>query len=269
MNRIPQLITASVSFLTFFTLAQASTPLATVNGKSITTSDLEAALAHLSESQRKQVLSDTTTRRKVLDTLIDQEILIQTAEQMKLDQTKEFKDAVESFRRQYLVNKLLEQNIAPKLTEKAARDFYNNNKLRYSTEQVRAQHILLPDQKTANEVLKMAKAPNADFQALAEQHSRDPSAKTNRGELGFFPRDRMVPEFTNAAFGAKVGSIVGPVKTDFGYHIIKVLEKKPGKHLNYEEVEAKVREDLKQELVRLYTEGLRNSAKVQVNQNNL
>jgi len=249
--------------------AFAATQLATVNGKAISSDDLSSALGHLPEAQRKQVLQDSSTRRRVLDTLIDQELMIQTAEKLKLDSDKEFKDAVETFRRQYMVNKLLEKNVASKLTEGSAREFYKNHKERYSTDQVRAQHILLPDEKTANDVLKMAKASGADFQALAEKYSRDPSAKTNRGDLGFFPRDRMVPEFTNVAFNGSKGSIMGPIKTDFGYHLIKIIDKKPGKALNFEEVEMKVRDDLRQELVRLYAEGLRKSSKVQINQGSL
>src|SRR5690606_4507139 len=134
---------------------------------------------------------------------------------------------------------------------------------RYSTDRVHAQHILLSDEKTANDVLRQARAPNADFQVLAERHSKDPSAKNNRGDIGVITRDApFVDSFKDAAFGTASGSIVGPVKTQFGYHLIKVVEKKPGKVLGFEEVEQQVRMDLQREMIQNYMVQLKKSSNV-------
>lgn len=252
-------------------LARAAAPmtLATVNGKAVTTKDIDLTLSHLNATQKKQILGDPNAKRKLVDNLIDQEVLIQEAERLKVDEDPEFKESMAIFRRQFLVNKVLEKTLKAQVTDANAKKFYEQHKLRYSTDQVRAQHILLTDEKTAQDILKKAKEPNADFLALAEKFSKDPSAKTNRGELGFFPRDRMVSEFTDAAFAANPGQVTGPIRTDFGYHIIKVIEKKPGKALNYEEVEAKVKDDLRQDLVKALAQKLRSQAKVQVDQSSL
>jgi len=90
--------------------------------------------------------------------------------------------------------------------------------------------------------------------------------KNNRGDLGFFGRDKMVPEFTEPAFEAKDGQIIGPIKTQYGYHVIKVIEKKIGKPLDYAEVEYRVRSDLRNEIAQTYVAQLRKQAKVQVDE---
>ena len=159
---------------------------------------------------------------------------------------------------------LLDKNLKSKITDKAAKEYYNKNQHKFSTDQVRAQHILLKSLKDAQDMLTKAKAKDADFQALAEKFSTDPSAKNNRGDLGFFSRDRMVPEFSEAAFNTKPGMVVGPVKTNFGYHVIKVVEFKPGKIPDFTEVELQARNALRQSLIEQYVADLRKSAKIQI-----
>jgi parvulin-like peptidyl-prolyl isomerase len=241
-----------------------SNEVAKVNGKTITDKDMVQALGSVNETQRKDVLDDANSRRQLLNSLIEQELLIQESEKEKLDQDPEYKAALEGFRKQYLTNRVLAKNLAGKFTESAAKRYYDNHKTRYSTEQVHAMHILVSDESKALEIKKMAEEPKADFQALAEKYSKDPSAKNNRGDIGFFGRDRMVSEFTSAAFAAKDGEIVGPVKTAYGYHIIKVIEKKAGKILEYSDVESKVKSDLQQELASTYMTNLRGQAKISI-----
>ncbi len=238
--------------------------LATVNGKVITDKDLKTALAGVSEGQRENLLKDVSSRRQILGSMIDQELLVQEAEKDKLDQDAEYKEALSSFRKQYLTGKILNKKLATKISDSSVKKYYENHKARFSTDEVHAQHILVSDEAQARDLMKKAKEPNADFQALAEKNSKDPSAKNNRGDLGFFGRDRMVPEFTEAAFAGKAGEIVGPVKTAFGYHIIKVIELKPGKALPYSDVEARVRMELRNELIQEMVGKLKQQAKVSV-----
>jgi peptidyl-prolyl cis-trans isomerase C len=240
-----------------------SMEVAKVNGKPVTDKDVAAALSNLNEGMRANVLKDPQSRRQVLGNVIEQELLIQEAEKEKLDQDAEYKDALAQFRRQFLSNRILSRNLASKVTAASAKKFYDKNKIRYTTDEVHAQHILVSDEQEAVTLLKQAKS-GGDFQALAEKYSKDPSAKNNRGDVGFFTRDRMVPEFTNAAFAAKDGEIVGPVKTSYGYHIIKVLEHKVGKQLSYDEVESRVMNDMKQELITGYVNKLRDESKIQI-----
>ena len=127
-------------------------------------------------------------------------------------------------------------------------------------------HILVKDEALAKDLIKQGKA-GADFQDLAEKYSIDPSAKNNRGDLGFFGRGVMVPEFTEAAFDAKEGEVVAkPVKTAFGYHVIKVIEKRSGKALTFLDVQETIRNQLRQELSQNYVAQLRDTAKVTVDE---
>jgi peptidyl-prolyl cis-trans isomerase D len=132
--------------------------------------------------------------------------------------------------------------------------FYQQNIAQYQTPgQVRASHILFKtegkDEKAvqakAEEVLKLAKAPGADFAALARQYSEDESNNANGGDLDYFGRGRMVPEFENTAFAMKNGEISDLVKTSFGFHIIKMVDNKPESTRPLTEVRAEIEDQLK------------------------
>jgi len=131
--------------------------------------------------------------------------------------------------------------------------FYTQNNAQYSTpEQVRASHILLKTEgkdeaavrKQAEEVLKRVKA-GEDFAALAKQYSEDESNNAKGGDLDYFGRGSMVPEFEQAAFGMKTGEISDLVKTSFGFHIIKVVDHKPALTRPLAEVRAEIEDQLK------------------------
>jgi peptidyl-prolyl cis-trans isomerase C len=259
----------AVLVLLFSAAVTMAAPVAKVNGKEITDRDVQMALSNLNEGQRATMLKDSNTRREIVNSLVDQELLVEQAGKEKLDQDQEFKDAMNAFRRNFLSSRVLQKTLGAKMSDSAAKKYYEQNKRRYSTEQVHALHILVSDEAKARELMKLAKAADADFQALAEKNSKDPSAKNNRGDLGFIARDRMVPEFTEAAFSAADGEVVGPVKTAYGYHVIKVTERKAGKPLNYEEVELRVKNDLKQELTQAYIGNLKKQAKVEITDKSL
>jgi parvulin-like peptidyl-prolyl isomerase len=248
------------------TQAMASVELAKVNGKPITDKDLQMSLSGFNEGQRASILKDVNSRRQILSSLIDQELLVGQAEQEKIDQDKDFKDAVNAFRKQLLANRLVAKNLQSKITESAAKKYYDLHKSQFSTDEIEVQHILLGDEAKAKEVLKLARMPNADFMALAEKYSIDPSAKNNRGDIGMITHDSpFVPVFKDAAFAAKEGQVVGPVKTEYGYHLIKVVKKKIGRALNYDEVELKVKEALRAQVVRDYVNHLKAEAKITIN----
>jgi peptidyl-prolyl cis-trans isomerase D len=130
---------------------------------------------------------------------------------------------------------------------------YNDNIAQYQTpEQIRASHILLTTagkdeaavQKQAEDILKQARA-GADFAVLATKFSEDQGSKVNGGDLDYFSRGRMVPEFETAAFALQPGQISDVVKSQFGFHIIKVVDKKPGVTRTFDEVRPQIEEQLK------------------------
>jgi parvulin-like peptidyl-prolyl isomerase len=175
----------------------------------------------------------------------------------------------------------LESQVAGKteVTDEEAKKFYQENQKEFQQpETVKASHILFRVNKddsddVVNKKLKAAKSAEErakkgeDFSALAKELSEEPGAKESGGDLGFFPKDRMVPEFAEVAFSEKVGDISDPVRTQFGWHIIKVTDKKPAGTLPYEEVKgqlvtylkSKKQEEAAQELLK----SLRDSAKIE------
>ena len=247
--------------LSFQASAMAST-VATVNGKAITDEDLAASVSSVPLQQRERLLKDPTTRAQIIQSLINQELLVEDASSKKLENTKDYKDAINAFRKQLLSNLLVKQQLAPKVTDAAVKTYFEKNKMKYGGDQVHAQHILLASEKEALTVLSEVKKPGVDFQKVAETQSKDPSAKNNRGDVGFFGRDTFDPAFNEAAFTAKVGDIVGPVKTPFGYHVIKVIDRKVGKTPELAEVEPKVRTDVQREVLEAYLGALRKKAKI-------
>ena len=141
-------------------------------------------------------------------------------------------------------------------TQVSAQDienYYNSNVQQFQTpEQVRASHILLKTdgkndaeiQKKAEDILKQAKAPNADFAALAKKYSEDDGSKVNGGDLDYFGKGQMVPEFEKAAFSMQPGQISDLVKSQFGFHIIKVIDHKQATTKPLDEVRAQIQETL-------------------------
>ena len=261
----------TVQFRTFFSMLVTSALLvntahaatvASVNGKAITDEDLNQLVATLPQHQRDNMLKEPMLRNQLIQNLIDQELMVQDATARKVEGTKEYKDALTNFRKQALVNILVEKQLSPKVNDAAVKAYFAKNKVRYSGDQVHAQHILLATEAEAQAVLAEAKKAGMDFQKLAEVRSKDPSAKNNRGDLGFFAREQYDPGFVDAAFGAKVGEIVGPVKSAFGYHVIKVIDRKVGKTPDFAEVETRVRNDAQRDVLQAYVNDLRRKAKI-------
>jgi len=146
--------------------------------------------------------------------------------------------------------------------------FDKNHALYDKPAQVRARHILVADQKTAQTVLAKLKA-GGSWDALAKQYSTDPSTKDKGGELGWFGRGQMVPQFQDAAFGASVGQIVGPVKSPFGYHVIQVEGKRPATKATLASVQGQIKDQLVQQQEAAQTpqflNQLRSTANIQIN----
>lgn len=141
--------------------------------------------------------------------------------------------------------------------------FYEENKKRRyeKPDQVKASHILFKVEKDApadkvaeakkkaEDITKKAKAPGADFAALAKEHSEGPSGPRG-GDLGFFSKERMVPEFSKAAFSMKPGEVSKPVKTQFGFHVIKVVEKQKAQTVPLKDVKEEIAGQLENQMMR-------------------
>lgn len=141
-----------------------------------------------------------------------------------------------------LTVKVMEDYVAIK--DEDVKSFFEENKANYNQEaKVEASHILVDDEKTAQEVIKKLNA-GEDFAALAKEYSKDTATAENGGSLGSFGKGEMVEEFEKAAFSLEVGKISEPVKTEYGYHVIKVTNKQEAKEAVFEDIKDKVYQDL-------------------------
>lgn len=207
---------------------------------------------------------------------------IQTATGMSLEQFME-KQLNDPYRRQaFLHRKLIRQKFPQdvQVSDEEIKAYYEENRARLfeQPEMVRAAHILIgtaeaktPEEKAAarkkaEEVLALARQPGADFAALARQYSSCPSKQAG-GDLGFFPREgKMVEPFAAAAFALQPGEISDVVETRFGYHIIKVTERKEARHISLEEARDTIRATLEAQKImeaqRRYVQELRAAAEI-------
>ena len=177
----------------------------------------------------------------------DQELLdlLQTTFQLPVQSIEEFKD-------RYILPQLVLQRIATagvEITEEELQQYFEENKEEF--QQVQASHILVEEEETAQELLERIQA-GEDFAALAEEYSKDPGSAARGGDLGFFNKGVMVPEFEETAFAQEEGEISEPVETQHGFHIIKTVEKR----VTFEQLRDEIEEALLQEQARPFEEVL-------------
>ena len=205
----------------------------------------QAAMLYASEQGRKMVIDD----------LISMRLYALDAEEKKLDQNPEFIENLETVRRTMLAQVAMREVIKDiTVSEDEVKKFYEDNqKLFTQPERVSASHILVSDDETLAKVQSELKAGKS-FDAVAKEFSIDPGSASNGGDLGEFPKGVMVPEFEKAAFELKnPGDVSEPVKSQFGWHVIKLGEHIPESVMPFEQVkdhiEQEVREKKTQEVL--------------------
>lgn len=243
----------------------ASVELAKIGSKSLTDADVKGLMGTIPEGQKAQINNDPDIKTKMIENLVVEELFVQEAEKTGVSKDKEFVQTLERARRQILAQKFLQKNVQPKITDPNLKSFFEKNKVRYSQDEVQASHVLVKTEAEAKEVYEKAKKGD-DFEVLAKKYSKDPSVAQNAGNLGFFTRSRMVPEFANKAFSMTKGEISEPVKTLFGFHIIKVTDKKEGKPVKFEDVKDQIRSDFQNETISELVAGLKKTNKVVVHE---
>jgi peptidyl-prolyl cis-trans isomerase C len=212
--------------------------LARVNGVEIRQSDLDIAEADVGPSL--QVQEPNARKDALLAYLIDLTALAQSAAAKKLDAAPDFAARLTYARNKVLMESLLNDLAKTAANETAMKQLYDESVAKTPPEEeVRARHILVKTEKEAQDVLAKLKG-GADFEKLAREISADPSAKTNGGDLEYFTKGQMVAEFSEAAFKLNKNQISQPVKTQFGFHIIKVEDKRMKPVPKFEEVKDQV-----------------------------
>jgi len=184
----------------------------------------------------------------LLDQLVDRRAIIIAARRDGFDKDPAVRRQIARATDTALQNALLTREIAPGLTDEAIKARYDRDVAGKSGDQeAHARHILVPDEDTAKKIVQELKG-GADFAELAKKYSTDPAGSTNGGDLGFFKRGDMLPEFAEAAFSLKPGTYTEiPVKTRFGWHVIKLEELRTAPPPSFEQVKDEVRQQLIQE----------------------
>ena len=194
--------------------------LAKVKNYEITEEMLNETIDALRAQQNIHIQSEEQ-KQDLLDELVARQLVVEDAIESGLTETEEFKKLYREFVFQHSIGQMFK---TINVTDEECEAYYNENKEQFKDEMIRAAHILVEEEEQAKELLA-AIENGADFHELASSNSKCPSGSRG-GDLGDFGRGQMVPEFEQAAFALNIGQISGVVKTQFGYHLIKLLDKK-------------------------------------------
>lgn len=239
--------------------------LARIDGQSITEKDVAAASSALA-TQLAQ-LPEEARKRAVVDRLIDMRVVAAAAAKAGLDQGDAFKARIEQVRTQLLIAEFLKAKVEPAITEDAIKARYDKDVKAFDPpEEIQARHILVKSEDEAKKIIADL-AKGADFAALAKEKSEDPGSAPQGGDLGFFGAGDMVPEFEAAAKALAVGEVTKtPVKSQFGFHVIKLEGKRKQPVPGLDEVRDQVKQALVGETFGKMLEDLKKASKIEIDE---
>lgn len=258
----------SVALVSLSTLAAAK-DVASINGKGISEDDYKKAVEQLGP-QAEMVKTNPQVRTQFLDHIIDRTLLSEQGKSSKLEDSERYKGLVESAKRDILAQLYLEKYIADATTEPKLKEYFEKNKKKFQAKELKAQHILFDEKQKAEaeKVFKEIKAKN-NFDEMLKKYATDPSGSKG-GDLNWFQQGRMVPEFEKVAFATEKGKVGAElVKTQFGYHIIKVVDVRGGDQVKFEDKKAEVEQDIRMNARNDLVKSLRDKAQVKVNDDTL
>lgn len=237
-------------------------PVLLVNGQPVS-----KALYEIYAAQRGKQganLQSPEARQALTEELVIQELLVQAAKQQKMDQNPRFEARVEMARRSIMAQNLVEKVMAEQApTEEAIKKEYDTSVAAMNTKEYKARHILVDSEDQAKELIGQLEE-GADFAELAETHSSD-SSNANGGDLGWFPSNMMVPEFSEAVGKLEKGKFTQqPVKTQFGWHVILLEDVRDAAPPSLEEVRPQIVQRLRGLVFEKYLAQLREGAEIDI-----
>lgn len=217
--------------------------LARVGGKTITSADVDAMIAQM--GQRGQNYQSPQGRNAVLEQLIGRQLILTDAKRNLMDRepayTAELDRVKDELLAGYAIDKIMSKIT---VTDDEVRKFYDENQAMFNTgETVNASHILVETEEEANEILAQLNNGEITFEEAAKTKSKCPSSEQG-GSLGEFGKGQMVPEFDEACFNMEIGEVRGPVKTQFGYHVIRLNSKSDAKIMSFDEMKDQIKQHL-------------------------
>jgi len=218
------------------TTLPSETILSSFNGQTITLGEFNQLWDQIPENNKLQL-----TKRNVLDQIISEKLLIQEAKNRGLEQDKDVLEQIKNTTEQILVQSLIEKEIIGKVKvdDQEALTYYEENKDNFITkEQVYLYNILVETEEVAKDILEKLKA-GGDFIEIAKEKSTGPSAAQG-GDLGYISKGDLIPEIENDVFALEIGNISDIIKSQYGFHILKVTDKKPEVLKTFEEVKEEI-----------------------------
>jgi len=237
------------------------TVVAIVNGTKVTRADVIASAQSLPAEYQSKI---DAIFPALIDRLVDLTLLAEEGRKQNLQDDPEVKARLDQLANQVIQEVVIRRHLQKEMTEDAIKARYEKFVAEQPTQtEIRASHILMATEEEAKEIIKQLEG-GADFATVAKEKSTDPSAKQNGGDLRYFTAGDMVPEFSQAVFAMEKGEISkAPVKSKFGWHVIKVVDKRPKAPPTLEETHSHIEELLSSELLTAYLASLRTAAKVE------
>ena len=236
--------------------ASAGPVIATYNGKSFTLEDYRAALGSLNARARKSLDEGVDRRRQFIENHILSKLIYDEGVSKGLEKDPEIQRRLDELKQHLVVQQVMEERQNVTVSDEDVKAYYDSHTQEFSTEKVKAAHILVDNEDLAKEILAKLKADPSQFTALAAEHSKDLSNAKRGGDLGMFGRGRMVKEFEDAAFALKSdGEISEPVKTRFGWHIILRTGREDGSVQPFDQVKSQIKVKLVSDRRRDQTQG--------------
>jgi peptidyl-prolyl cis-trans isomerase C len=263
-HRLP----AAIALLAATLLAAAGTlaqtqerTIAKVNGKTITDVDMKLAEAEIGSDLGS--LPEATKRRVLLEFLIENQLFADAAEGEQLGSGPGFNERLQYWRRRALRDAYFDKRVRSSINDAEVRQYYAGQVgTMKQEEELRARHILVQSREKAREIFEKI-AHGSDFAQLARQHSKDPGSKDQGGELGFFGRGQMVPQFEEAAFKLKPGEVSQPFESQFGWHIVRVDDRRQRPAPPFEAVRDRVVAHMIHRKAQQIAADLRNKAQIE------
>jgi peptidyl-prolyl cis-trans isomerase C len=237
---------------------------AKIGNKKITVSEFNKLIGYLDPERQQMIESNPELKATLLTQLVQSMVISDLAKKKGFDKKPEIVQQIKFFSDSFLSTEYLKKEVVQKISipESELKQYYDSHQEEFKTpEMVRARHILVRVAQGASEEDKKKALEKAkdivkkiqggeEFEKLAVEFSDDQGTKSKGGDLGFFPRGRMVKTFEDAVFALKPGEVSDPIETQFGYHIIKVEEQKEPSTEPFETAKGKINEKLLQEQIR-------------------
>ncbi|ESY08049.1 peptidylprolyl isomerase [Mesorhizobium sp. LNJC399B00] len=242
--------------------------IATVNGQKLTEADLGLAEGEL--SQQFSQLPPEQRRAAALSAAIEIRVMAAQAVATGLDKDPEFQRRMAFLQQRALHGEMVEKGVVDKVTDAEVRARYDQEIASTPpVNEIHARHILVKTKEEAEAIIKQLDG-GADFQKLANEHTSDPSGKTNGGDLGWFGPGQMVPEFDKAAVALEIGKYTKePVQTQFGWHVIKLEDKRTKQPPAFDDVKDQAKQAVIRDKYFALVKQLRGAAKVEIPDANL